>query len=435
MRNPADHLDPLLARLVEETITPDELTELESFLDGNEAAQERYLHYLGLHADLTQSAAETLSFEPRATPEPRRRWQSVALAGLAASIVALLASVFFLWPDNPAAIANISEFDGSVRWIGDSGEVIDKLEIGCPLVSGTLETLAADSSAEFTFRDGTRVSVSGRSAMTISEMNGQKTLRLREGNLSIDAAPQPAGSPLLLITPSAEAEVLGTQFNVAATSFATRVTVNEGLVRVKRLADGSIQEVAADHHVVAALEQETDFQARPRKKYATTWKSELPRDILQGQWRPGDREPEGNKEDALWANPHLWKGERGLRPEPILLYTAVLNPSAKELPPVRLTDDARFVVRGRLDTSHQVHFGFGTNRLRGGFSGKFATSRNIEIDESSGGDFEIELSIHDFPRKRDFFPESPVGHEIVWMWILTVEEDAGLEITSVELVD
>ena len=81
-----------------------------------------------------------------------------------------------------------------------------------------------------------------------------------------------------------------------------------------------------------------------------------------------------------------------------------------------------------------MHFGFGTNRLHGGFSGKFATFRDIEIDENSDGSFEIELSVHDFPRKRDSYPESPVGNEIVWMWILTVEEDAGLEVISVELV-
>ena len=34
----------------------------------------------------------------------------------------------------------------------------------------------------------------------------------------------------------------------------------------------------------------------------------------------------------------------------------------------------------------------------------------------------------------DSFPESSVGHELVWMWILTVKEDAGLEIISVELL-
>ena len=45
-------LDGLLAKLVDETITQRELTDLEAMLDGNPEAQQRYLRYLGLHADL-----------------------------------------------------------------------------------------------------------------------------------------------------------------------------------------------------------------------------------------------------------------------------------------------------------------------------------------------------------------------------------------------
>ena len=48
-------LDALLARLVDETITPGELGELESLMDGRPEAQRRYLHYLGLHADLDEA--------------------------------------------------------------------------------------------------------------------------------------------------------------------------------------------------------------------------------------------------------------------------------------------------------------------------------------------------------------------------------------------
>ena len=34
-----------------------------------------------------------------------------------------------------------------------------------------------------------------------------------------------------------------------------------------------------------------------------------------------------------------------------------------------------------------------------------------------------------------FIPESPVGHELVWLWIQTVKEDVGLKVISVELLD
>ncbi len=45
-----------------------------------------------------------------------------------------------------------------------------------------------------------------------------------------------------------------------------------------------------------------------------------------------------------------------------------------------------------------------------------------------------ELTLEDFPPMKNYFPESPVGHEIVWLWIQTVKEAAGLEVISVELL-
>ena len=86
-------LDPLLARLVEETITPEELEKLESVLDGNPEAKRRYLHYLGLHAGLESSGAKNTSFRQFANPAPRWRRQDVVLSGLAAAAVVLLAWV------------------------------------------------------------------------------------------------------------------------------------------------------------------------------------------------------------------------------------------------------------------------------------------------------------------------------------------------------
>ncbi len=51
MKPERKRLDELLARLVDEKIDSAETSELESLLEGNEEAQDRYLHYLGLHED------------------------------------------------------------------------------------------------------------------------------------------------------------------------------------------------------------------------------------------------------------------------------------------------------------------------------------------------------------------------------------------------
>ncbi|MFP6895569.1 MAG: FecR family protein [Roseibacillus sp.] len=434
-------LDALLARVVEETITAEEFTELETLLDGNPEGQQRYLHYLALHADLQESDATSAIVPMRS--QGGRRWSSVAMLGAAAAAAALVVAIFLLSRTGPGAqspvqvesqaptpIATIGELNGSVAWTGDGGQVIYNLDVGDSIGGGTLETLATNSWAEIVFLDGSSVWVSGPASLTLSEGKEGKLIHLRRGDLSVDVSPQPAGKPLRLVTPTAEAEVLGTQFNVTAGSASTRLTVNRGLVRVTRLVDGRVQEVPADRFVVAALEQETEFKATLRGEYAAAWQSELPRDARRGRWESAAEDKPG----ALRAQAHIFRGDHGERVTPILLHTVVVGPSAAHLPPILLTKGARFRIKGRLARSHFVNFGFGTHRVRGGFSGKFTVSRKIEFSEESKGEFEIELALDEFSRTRSRFPESSIGHEIAWLWIQTVKEDAGLEVISVELV-
>ncbi|MDP5004314.1 MAG: FecR family protein [Verrucomicrobiales bacterium] len=419
-------LDPLLARLVDETITPDEMLKLERRLDGNPEEQRRYLHYLDLHADLVQvdggEQGEALVRRLR-----RRHWIA---AGLAAAAAITLASLFLFRDDTPSPmpVVRVVDLNGPVKWIV-GGEAISRIKVGDALPSGTLETLAPDSWAEVVFPDGTNVSLSGQTSVAISLIEGRKVLRLRDGDLSIDAAKQPIGSPMQIITPSAQADVLGTRFNVTADEFSARFVVNEGLVRVTRLADGKVEDVAAEEVVVAALEQGTEFTASPRRAFVESWKSELPRDRLQGQWEPGSEDVP----DGLRAMPHLWRGESGDPREPILLFSAVFDPSAGRLPPVQLAAGTRFLVRGRINRELRVDVGFGTNRARGGTVGKYTIPHGVHVRPNGNGRFEFTLALEDFKPMRSHFPDSPTGHEIDWLWIQTAKVDAGLVIEGIEL--
>ncbi|MEM0897759.1 MAG: FecR domain-containing protein [Verrucomicrobiota bacterium] len=426
MPDTQETLDALLAKLVEETIEPAEVEQLESLLNGDPDAQRRYLHYLSLHRDLEQKGAE-IQTSPSSTPRPRI---SPVLLGIAAAVVTLLVSAALLYFDAEPEIAQITGIDGAVRWIDHRGRIISDLEPLDMLTGGTLEGLNADTWAEIKFLDGTLISVSGHSALTISELEGQKILQLREGQFSIDAAKQPPGLPMKLITASAEAEVLGTQFNVTADSMSTRVIVNEGLVRVKRLADGKVQEVAADQHVIAALELDTEFRATSRKDYTHAWRSNLPRDMRRGLWIPAPQ----NKGGVLRALPHLWKGQEKSEETSALLFTAVIDPSPGDLPPVRLTEGARLRLSGRSQANDTINFGFATHIERGGFAGKYSAWRDIEIGPSGDRSFEIELPLESFSPTQDRFPDTPVHHEIAYLWVLTAKQAASLEIVKVELI-
>jgi hypothetical protein len=131
--------------------------------------------------------------------------------------------------------------------------------------------------------------------------------------------------------------------------------------------------------------------------------------------------------------PHLWEGDPGEPREPILLYTAVLDPSAGRSPPVRLGEGTRVVVRGRLDREHRIDVGFGTNRARGGPVGKYAVPNGVNVRPIGDERFELILALEDFKPTRKHFPISPVGQEVDWLWIQTVKVDAGLVVESVEL--
>lgn len=410
-------LDPLLSKLVEESITAEELAELESLLDGDREAQLRYLSYSMLHANLRDARPHLRGAGGGAAVSAaagRRSWRPLAaLLGAAAALAVVLA--FFLKPDprEPTRVASLIDLNGPIAWTeGGVGEIrhLKEEDIGENLPSGRLEAFAAGTWAKFELSDGTTLEVSGHSVLSFSD--GE--IDLRRGDLSVDAK-----SPIRLKTPSAEIEVLGTQFNVGAHSTSTRVTVNEGLVRIRRLADGQLLDVPANHFAIVALERESEFRARPRKKFAETWTCSLRRDMLRGDLKGG----------AIHAHTHLWQGGPD-HPEPaILLHTIVLDPSAGGLPPVLVSEGARLRFRGKVEREIPVGFGFTTYRAGGGVSGKYSVMRKIPA-----GKFEIELPVEDYVRTRDIFPESSIGQEIHYLWIQTVEEDAGLLIRAAELV-
>ena len=71
--------------------------------------------------------------------------------------------------------------------------------------------------------------------------------------MSVDAQPQPPGRPMLVRTPTAELEVVGTEFSLSADAASTSLGVTEGRVRFKRVVDGSEVDVTANGIATASL--------------------------------------------------------------------------------------------------------------------------------------------------------------------------------------
>ncbi|MHC4749922.1 MAG: ankyrin repeat domain-containing protein [Planctomycetota bacterium] len=315
--------------------------------------------------------------------------------------------------------------NGALQWTGDGGRVVRDLEAGSSLRGGTLESLSTDSWAVLTFRDGSKVTVSGQSMLTISE-DQQKQVHLREGIVSASVAPQPHGQPMLIHTPTAKLEVLGTQLNVDTQRTSTTLRVNKGLVRVTRLADGSVAEVPADHQVVVSASRLTDFKVSRRPESVRSWQSSLPSGAIYGEWIPEGGKANGNLRTA----PILLNFQK----EPIALHLAALSVSRGQAAPVVLTSGGKFRIRGQIETSGDIYFGLTMKLVKGGFAGKYIAVRQFDLPQNTDKRLEIELHLEEFRPQEEEFPDSLIGLELVDWSCFTYNMDAGLSIASIELL-
>ena len=454
------NLYTLLSSLVDESITQDGINELESILDGSSEAQKIYLHFIGLHQDL-QNNNKTASLKSNKTYS-NSRW----IIGVAALFVVFFTGLFFVLTNNGLkennyAFAEVIAFDGLVEWRDSVSGKEQKFDVGKKLGSGTIECLSANSWAEIKYFDGTSLIVSGFSELALSDNNGAKLIDLLRGDLSVDAKPQPKGKPMKVISPGARAEILGTQFNVVAGADSTRHIVNEGLVKVRRTYDGSVQEVPANHFVVARQGQTEEFKSLPRINHEQEWKSELPRDMRWGELikstnitsiNPAIKALSEYSSTAqrilapynLRTKPCILR-EKGKSPE--LLFCAALGVSSSGDRPIVVDENANFLVKGLIDRSmfgvddaNSFFMGLTTHHPTGGFAGKFVTKRNISFNtEGRNNKFEIEIPVKDFwkikkgYRTDKLIPKLSIGLELSDVWFVAYQ-NIGLEINSVEII-
>ena len=310
------------------------------------------------------------------------------------------------------------------------------------------ESLSADACVELEFRDGSTVTISGHSGLTISE-DEQKELPLRHVAFSVSVTPQPTGHPMLLHTPTAELKVLGTQFNVDAGSSATVLTVNEGRVRLKRLTDGDVIDVPAEHQTVASIEGQNGLALNPRDEGTPSWQSDLQSDARHGKWvsdlwtldqrlkkavaagEMSEAEAIADYKDAATLDDD--RGSVWAKPS-VVVALVLLSVSRESATPVVMASGATFRIQGRLHSPADVVFGITTNEHGGGFAGKYTVSVSADVLRGDGNAFDIEVPLSEFRPKEPQFGNSLTGKELTDWWCNTVDKNAKLEITNVELL-
>jgi hypothetical protein len=178
------------------------------------------------------------------SPEPSRWIRPWIAWGAATATLALLAALFWtaLRPDSPPALARLERVSGQVRLL--TGDPAD----GAPAVAGAelrpghgLVTVGSASRTVVVYPDATRVEVEPDTTIRAFGLVGdgaQKRVVLARGSLKADVTPQPADQPMILATPLAQIDVLGTRLRLAADREDTRLEVYAGRARLTRR-DGS----------------------------------------------------------------------------------------------------------------------------------------------------------------------------------------------------
>lgn len=382
----------------------------------------------------------------------KRRRILVTLASIAAAVLVILSS-WLLWNSQPERIVEITSIQGAVQWTGDGGNVIEALEHGGLLTGGTIETRSVSSFVELRFRDGSTLSVSGGSVLTLAD-DGQKKLYLRSGILSADVKKQQEQYPMIVVTPAARLEVLGTRFDVMANPERSKISVRQGLVRAVRMSDGKSVNVAGGHSAIASTEVESDFLPRRADQAVQEWTANLEQDHKQGEGefvsamvalRFEIRDALQRGEVLRSQIPEVY-GERlatisemqgvlKAQPKQIrhsqfgnVIQIATLHVNRDQTNPVVLSEQSVFRVQGKVVSPTEIHVGIGAFGTTEASAGRFLTSRKVT------GKFDLEIPVEQFrPFRGRGGTTSPEGMEVFHWFCLTSDTNAELEISSVEL--
>lgn len=150
-----------------------------------------------------------------------------------------------------------------------------------------LQTVGAESFAVLKFDDNSVLAVAGDTRLSCSTSDAQKRVVVREGDLLAQVAPQPGTKPMLIETPVARAEVLGTTLSLFASLVITELAVMEGQVRLQRLADDQVVDVNEGESAVATKDvTEATFAAKPISPVSSVWEEDF-EEQWPKRWRAG----------------------------------------------------------------------------------------------------------------------------------------------------
>ncbi len=182
----------------------------------------------------------------------------IPIGALAASIAVVL--MLTEPTEEVVPFATLTTTSGQVVVVREKQEVIGKS--GFALLAGDRIQVSDGALADIFYTDRTVLHIDQRSeiqlAATGSTVNQVgKRVVLNWGRVSADVTKQPAGQPMLFVTPNAQAEVLGTALTLEYTESlnSTRLEVDHGLVAITDLRLLKRVEVPTGHYATVMAKQ------------------------------------------------------------------------------------------------------------------------------------------------------------------------------------
>lgn len=446
-------LERLLNASVDGELSDADEASLQALLRDDADARRRYLQFMQLHAELHwdhgADASLLVAPDPHSPGSSRTDrnatqrvggWLILAVAIGAVAAGWLMTVGWFTFDGGSGGehrsqaaptIATLEMTQGTVSFRATGGEPLALDRRGQDLTAGTLLVEGETSAAQWRFLDGTLITASGDAEISFDD-DGQKVIRARQGMLTAEVQPQLTGAPLIVETPTARVEVLGTVFTLAADPDTTRINVAEGRVRLKRLVDGETVEVSQQQSCIASLDARSDLSPEVPVEPQIGWQhhfTEPPPARWKGMWQA----PEGNLPARVRAVACLVGRKHEADYTPIVHY-GISARRVEEMNLGSVPTDGVLRVRFRTEQPAKLHIMLGLNRADGGFGGNF----EVKLPRDAGtpqpdGWRELVVPLADFQpvvqRKRDI----PSAARPYLILITTYGDDAGLEVCELAI--
>lgn len=193
----------------------------------------------------------------------------------------------------------VEQRSGDVQ-IAGPGVARKAVEVASQVQPGqTVETRGRESSTVLAYKDATSIVLANDTVFTV-EKASQKRLTLDEGSMAANVSPQPPSKPMLIRTPHAEIQVIGTRFSVETEPQRTKLSVTEGKVRIRLIqqGDGQWVEVPAGSYALAEPAKPVFVESIPN--LPKTWSEDFEQG-LPADWDRGQRVKGGTGKGDWWS--------------------------------------------------------------------------------------------------------------------------------------